>query len=65
MKLGFTTVIGNSEKGGNERSAFVTVICEIGGSYKEYKRKTQCKIAGSVKCECTFRLRGYLLIVGD
>jgi len=65
MKLGFTTVIGKSDKGGNERSAFVTVICERGGSYKEYKRKTQCKITGSVKYECRFQLRGYLLIASD
>lgn len=64
-KLGFTTIIGKSDKGGNGRSAFVTVICERGGSYKEYKRKTRCKIACSVKCECSFRLRGYLLIDGD
>ncbi|XP_024630682.2 protein FAR1-RELATED SEQUENCE 5-like [Medicago truncatula] len=64
-KLGFTIVIGKSDKDDNGRSAFVTVICEIGGSYREYKRKTRCKIAGSVKCECTFRLRGYLLIAGE
>ena len=64
-KLGFTTVIGKSDKGGNGRSAFVTVVCERGGSYKEYKRKTRRKNFGSVKCECSFWLRGYLLIVGD
>ena len=64
-KLGFTTVIGKSDKGGNGISAFVTVIYERGGSYTEYKRMTRRKIVGSVKCKCLFRLRGYLLIPGD
>ncbi|KEH15813.1 otubain, putative, partial [Medicago truncatula] len=35
------------------------------GPYTEYKKLTRHKISGSVKCECLFRLRGYLLIVGD
>jgi len=64
-KLGFSTVIGKSDNGGNGRSAFVTLICERGGSYTEYKIKTRREIAGSGKCECPFRLRGYLLIAGD
>ncbi|XP_024640748.1 protein FAR1-RELATED SEQUENCE 5-like [Medicago truncatula] len=54
-KLGFSTVIGK----------FVTLICERGGSYTEYKRKSRCEIAGSVKCECPFRLRGYMLTGGE
>jgi hypothetical protein len=58
-KLGFSIVIFKSDKGGNGRSAFVTLICERGGSFTEYKRKTRCQIAGLVKCECLFRLRGY------
>jgi len=41
------------------------LICERGGSYTEYKRKTRHHIAGSVKCECPFRLKGYLLHAGD
>jgi len=64
-KLGFTTVIGKSDKGGNGRSVFVTVICERWGSYTEYKKLTWRKIVGSVKCECLFQLRSYLLIAGD
>jgi len=64
-KLGFSTVIGKSDNGGNGRSAFVTLICERGGSYNEYKRKSRRKVVGSVKCECLFRLRGYLLSGGD
>ena len=39
-KLGFSTVIGKSDNGGNGRSAFVTLICERGGSYTEYKRES-------------------------
>ena len=64
-KLGFSTVIGKSDNGGNGRSAFVTLIYERGGSYTEYKRKSRREIVGSVKCECPFRLRGYLLTNGD
>jgi len=58
-KLGFSTVIGKSDKGGNGRSAFVTMICERWGSYTEYKKLTQYKIFDSVKCECLSRLRGF------
>nr|ABN08127.1 hypothetical protein MtrDRAFT_AC155880g27v2 [Medicago truncatula] len=58
-------LIGKSDKGGNGRSAFVTVICEREGSYTEYKKLIRRKISSSVKCECLFRLRGYLLIVRD
>ncbi|KEH27873.1 hypothetical protein MTR_5g046145 [Medicago truncatula] len=55
-KLGFFTVIGNFDNDD---------ICERGGSYAEYKRKSRREIAGSVKCECPFRMRGYLLTGGD
>ena len=64
-KLGFSTVIGKSDNGRNGRSTFVTLICERGGSYTEYKRKSRREIAGSVKCKCLFRLRYYLLTGGD
>ncbi|AES62388.1 FAR1 DNA-binding domain protein [Medicago truncatula] len=64
-KLGFSIVIGKSDNSGNGRSAFVTLICERGGSYTEYKRKSRRQIVGSVKRECPFRLRGYLLAGGE
>jgi len=54
-----------SDNGGNGRNTFVTLICERGGSYTEYKRKSRREIDGLVKCECLFRLRGYLLTGGD
>jgi len=41
------------------------LICERGGSYTEYKSKSRREIAGSVKCECLFQLRGYLFTAGD
>ena len=41
------------------------MICERGGSYTEYKSKSRREIAGSVKCECLFQLRGYLFTAGD
>jgi len=62
-KLGFTVAIEKS--GRNHRNTFITLICERGGSYIEYKKLSKCKISCSVKCECLFCLRGYLLIVGD
>jgi len=64
-KLDFSTVIGKFDNGGNGRNAFVTLICEREGPYTEYKRMTRREIAGSVKCECPFWLRGYLLTAGD
>ena len=64
-KVGFSTIIGESDNNDIGRSAFVTLICERGGSYTEYKRKTWHEIVGSGKCECPFRLRGYLLTAGD
>jgi hypothetical protein len=64
-KIGFSTIIGKSDKGGNGINAFVTVICKRGCSYTEYKKLSRLKISGSVKCEYLFRVRGYLSIVGD
>jgi len=64
-KLGFSTFIGKSDNSGNGRSAFVTLICERGGSYIEYKRKSRREIASSGNCECPFQVRGYLLTAGD
>ena len=64
-KVGSSVVIGKSDNGGNGRNAFVTLICERGGTYIEYnKLQKRNKIAGSVKCGCPFRVRGYLLIAG-
>jgi hypothetical protein len=48
-----------------EEVHFFTGICERGGSYTEYKKLMRSKIICSVKYECPFRLRGYLLIAGD
>jgi len=64
-KLGFSTVIGKSDKGGNGINAFFIVICKRGGSYTEYKKLSRRKISDSVKCECLFRVRSYLLVAGD
>lgn len=62
-KLGFSTVIGKLDKGRNGINAFFFItICEQGGSYTKYQKLLMHKICGSVKCECLFRVRGYLLI---
>lgn len=63
-KLGFSTIIGKSDKGLNGRNAFLITTCEQGGSYTEYKKLLMHKIYGSMKCEYLFCVRGYLLVDG-
>lgn len=41
------------------------MIWKRGGSYNEYKKLSRGKIFSSVKCECLFSVRGYLLIACD
>lgn len=65
MKVGFSIVIGKSNKGGYGRNSFVTVIYERGGSYIRYKKLSRRKISGLVKCEYPFSMRSYFLIIGD
>ena len=64
-KLGFTVVIGRPNNGGNGIKTFVTMICEREDSYAEHKKLSKSKIVVLIKCECSFRLRGYLLSTND
>ena len=60
-KLGFGVVIGRSDNGTDRRNAFVTLTCERGGKYMPRIRNFKREDTGSRKCECPFKLRGYML----
>jgi len=49
MNLGFSIVIGKSEKGECLRNVFATMIYEESGSYTEYKKLSRRKISSSMK----------------
>ncbi|XP_058779475.1 uncharacterized protein LOC131653367 [Vicia villosa] len=61
MKLGFCIVIGGSDNNTARRNVFVTLTCERSGKYICRIQKLKHDDTGSRKCECPFRLRGYLL----
>lgn len=46
----------------NSRNAFVARICEKRCSCTEYKKFYKRKVDDSIKRECLFHVRGYLLI---
>ncbi|XP_058742605.1 uncharacterized protein LOC131615125 [Vicia villosa] len=60
-KLGFNVVIGRSDNGTDKRNAFVTLTCERSGKYMCRIQKLKRDDTDSRKCECPFRLHGYLL----
>ncbi|XP_058761990.1 protein FAR1-RELATED SEQUENCE 5-like [Vicia villosa] len=60
-KLGFGVVIGRSDNGTSRRNAFVTLTCKRSEKYILHFQKLKRDDTGSRKCECPFRLRGYLL----
>lgn len=60
-KLGFVVVIGRSDNGSDERVAFVIMRCERSGKYTTPLRKFKREYTGSRRCDCLFKLRGYLL----
>nr|XP_004487787.1 uncharacterized protein LOC101493994 [Cicer arietinum] len=60
VKLGFSVVITNSDHGSNCRKQFFVLGCERGGVYKGTKKKLKREKTGSCKCDCPFRLRGYM-----
>lgn len=56
-KLGVVIVI---RSGSNRRQTFVTMRCERSGTYVPPIRKLKCDDIEWRKCECSFKLRGYL-----
>ncbi|XP_058780723.1 protein FAR1-RELATED SEQUENCE 5-like [Vicia villosa] len=60
-RLGFDVVIGISNNGLERRNVFVTMLCERSGKYHIPLRKFKRDDTGSRKCECPFKIRGYML----
>ena len=60
-RLGFGVVIGRSDNGSERRNAFVTLLCERSGKYQTPLRNFKRDDTGSRKCECPFKIRGYML----
>ncbi|CAK8560404.1 unnamed protein product [Lathyrus sativus] len=60
-RLGFGAVIGRSNNDLKRRNAFVTLLCERSGKYQIPLQKFKREDTDSRKCECPFKLRGYML----
>lgn len=60
-KLRIGVVIGRPDNGFDRRLAFVTMRCERSGKYITLLQKFKQDDIGSRKCECPFKLCGYLL----
>ncbi|XP_050876420.1 uncharacterized protein LOC127080131 [Lathyrus oleraceus] len=61
VKLGFDVVIGRSDNDSDRRCAFVTMTCERSGKYITPLWNFKRDDTGSRKCECSFKVRGYML----
>lgn len=60
-KLGFDVVIGRFDNGSNRGCVFVTMTCERNGKYITPLRNFKRDDIGSRKCECSFKVRDYML----
>ncbi|XP_050878166.1 uncharacterized protein LOC127081984 [Lathyrus oleraceus] len=60
-KLGFGVVIRRSDNGLDRRCAFVTMTCERSEKCKTSLRNFKRDDTGSRKCECPFKVHGYML----
>ncbi|CAJ2658175.1 unnamed protein product [Trifolium pratense] len=63
-KLGFIAVVVKSDNGGSYRKAYVLLCCSRGGDHKVYINKKE-EDTTTLKCECMFRLKSYLLNCGQ
>ncbi|XP_050888590.1 uncharacterized protein LOC127093722 [Lathyrus oleraceus] len=61
-KLGFNVVIGRPNYGSNRRQTFVTLRCKRNDKYTKPIRKLKHDGTNSRKCECHFKLCGYLMV---
>jgi hypothetical protein len=59
-KLGFIAMVAKSNNGRNNRKAFVVIDYQRCGSHKAYVKK-KWEAMATLKCNCSFRLRSYLL----
>ncbi|XP_050878281.1 uncharacterized protein LOC127082095 [Lathyrus oleraceus] len=64
-KLGFCVVIGTSDNGSDRGCTFVIIICERSGKYRPPLQTFKLDDVGSRKCECPFKLCGYMLVSHD
>ncbi|XP_050896317.1 protein FAR1-RELATED SEQUENCE 6-like [Lathyrus oleraceus] len=60
-KLGFVVVIGSSDNGSDIRYTFLIITCKRGGKYRPHLQNFKQDGTGSRKCECPFKLCGYML----
>lgn len=60
-KLGFDVVIGRPNNGTGRKLAFVTLRCARSGKYTTLIWKLKRDDIDSRKCDCPFKLHGYLL----
>lgn len=66
-KLRFGVVIGRSDNGSDRRCVSVTMICERNEKYKTTLWNFKRDDTGIRKCDCPFKVRGYILTtkIGD
>jgi len=55
----------DTSTGQRGRKTFVLLGCERGDKYIRHKKKLQVTESGSNKCDCPFRLQGYLIKSGE
>ncbi|WJX72087.1 hypothetical protein P8452_56003 [Trifolium repens] len=60
VKLNFGIIIGKSDFGDNRRKPYFMLVCERSGTYVSTGKKLKTEKTGTRKCQCPFRLRGYL-----
>lgn len=60
-KVGFGVFIKRSDNGLERRYNFVTMTCETSGKYITLIWNFKRDDTGSRKCECPFKVRGYML----
>jgi hypothetical protein len=65
LPLKFSIVITRSDNGKGSRKPFIVLGCERGGIYKPSGKKVKFEETGTGKCDCRFRLRGYLHATGE
>ncbi|KAK2439915.1 protein FAR1-RELATED SEQUENCE [Trifolium repens] len=65
VKLNFGIIIGKSDFGDNRRKPYFMLVCERSGTYVSKGKKLKTEKTGTRKCQCPFRLRGYLHVTDN
>lgn len=61
FKYGFSVVIGRSDNGSDRICDFLTMMCKRSGKYRNPLQNFKSDDTGSRKCECPFKVYGYML----